>query len=100
MMGKRKTVKNTQSYGEINRQVKQACTIAKENWLEEQCLEIENLEKQHLTRQMHNKIRRVTNHKTQTTGIMDKHDKMCFEKEALVNAWIEYMGELYMLMTE
>ena len=77
--------------------MKRACKITKENWLEEQCQEIENLEKQHLTRQMHEKIRRVTSRRktTQTTGIMDKHDNMCFEKEALVNVWIEYMGELY-----
>ena len=97
MMEKRKKAKNTQSYDEINRQVKRACKIAKENWLEEQCQEIENLEKQHLTRQMHEKIRRVTNRRktTQTTGIMDKHDNICFEKEALVNVWIEYIGELY-----
>ena len=61
MMEKRKRAKNTQDYDEINRQVKRACKIAKENWLEEQCQEIENLEKQHLTRQMHEKIRRVTN---------------------------------------
>ena len=77
--------------------MKRACKIAKENWLKEQCQEIENLEKQHLTRQMHEKIQRVTNRRktTQTTGNMDKHD-MCFEKEALVvNVWIEYMGELY-----
>ncbi len=26
---------------------------------------------------------------------MDKHDNTCFEKEALVNVSIEYMGELY-----
>ena len=51
---------NTQSYDEMNRQVKRACKLAKENWLEEKCQEIENLEKQHLTRQMHEQIRRVT----------------------------------------
>ena len=46
---------------------------------------------------MHEKIRRVTKRRktTQTTGIMYKHDNMCFEKEALVNVWNEYMGELY-----
>ena len=46
---------------------------------------------------MHDKIRRVTKRRMniQTTGIMDKHDNMCFEKEALVNVWIDYMGELY-----
>ena len=26
---------------------------------------------------------------------MDKHDNMCFEKEALVSVWIDYIGELY-----
>ena len=61
MMEKRKRAKNTQDYDEVNRQVKRACKVAKENWLEEQCQELENLEKQHLTRQMHEKIRRVTN---------------------------------------
>ena len=93
-MEKRKRAKNTQRYDELNRQVKRACKIAKENWLDEQCQEIE---KQHLTWQMHEKIRRVTNGRktTQTTGIMDKHDNMCFEEEALVNIWIEYMRELY-----
>ena len=97
MMEKRKRAKNTQDYDEINRQVKRACKIAKEKWLEEQCQEIENLEKQHLTRQMHEKIRRVTNRRktTQTTGVMDKQDNMCFEKEALVNVCTEYIGELY-----
>ena len=81
MMEKRKSAKNTQSYDEINRQVKRACKIANDTWLEEQCQEIENLEKQHLTRQMHEKIRTVTNCRksTHTTGIMDKHD-MCFKK--------------------
>ena len=59
--------------------------------------EIENLEKQHLTREMHEPIRRVTNRRntTQTTGIMDTHENMCFEKETLVNVWIEYIGKLY-----
>ena len=97
MMEKRKRAKNTQRYDEINRQVKRACKISKETWLEAQCQEIENLEKQHLTRQMHETIRMVTNRRktTQITGIMDKHDNMCFKKEALVNVWIEYIGELY-----
>ena len=98
MMEKRKREKNPHNYGDINRQVKRACKIAKENWLEEQCQEIENLEKQHLTSQMHENVRRVTNRRktTQTTGIMDKHDNMVFDKEELVNIWMEYayIGEL------
>ena len=81
----------------MNRQVKLACKIGNQNWLEEQCQEIENLEKQHLTRQMPEKIRWVTNRRktTQTTGIMDYQDNVVFEKEALLNIWMEYMEELY-----
>ena len=45
-----------------------------------------NLEKQHLTRQMHEKIRRVTNRRKTT--------QICF-LIALVTTLIEYMGELY-----
>ena len=37
----------------------------------------------------------MLNASTQTTGIMDKHDNMCFDKEALVNVWTEYIGEIY-----
>ena len=83
VMEKRKRAKNTQSYDVINRQVKWACKIAKGNWLEEQCQEMENLEKQHITRQTHENIRRVTNRRktTETTGIMDKYDNMCFEEK-------------------
>ena len=46
---------------------------------------------------MHEKFRRVTNRRktTQTTGIVDKHDNMCFEKEAIVNVWTDYIGGLY-----
>ena len=83
MMKKRKRAKNTRNYDEINRQVKRACKIAKENWLEEQCQEMENLEKQHLTRQMHEKTRMVTNRRktTQSTGSMHKQDNMGFLKK-------------------
>ena len=56
---------------------------------------MENLEKQHLTRQMYEKIRSVTNRRktTQTTGIMDNMTTCVLKTLALVNVWIEYMGE-------
>ena len=39
----------------------------------------------------------VTNRRKaiQTTGIMDKHDNMFFEKDALIDRWAEYIGELW-----
>ena len=46
---------------------------------------------------MHEQIRSATNHRkpAQSTGSMGKHDNICFQKEALVIVWIEYMGKLY-----
>ena len=57
---------------------------------------MENLKKHHLTRQMHEEIRRVTNRRntTQTTGIMNKHDNVVLKKkQSLLNiicTWENY----------
>ena len=47
-MEHRKNVKNeTTEYNIINKEIIDECRQAKENWLNEQCEEIESLEKQH-----------------------------------------------------
>ena len=47
-MEQRKNVKNKMTeYNVINKEIVDECSQAKENWLNEQCEEIENLEKQH-----------------------------------------------------
>ena len=56
MMEARERAKNTHNYDEMNQHVKTAMQNTNGNWLEEQSQEIENLETQHLTRQMHEKI--------------------------------------------
>ena len=37
------------------------CRQAKENWLKEQCEEIESLEKQHKTKEMYDKVKELRN---------------------------------------
>ena len=50
-MEQRKNVKNkTTEYNVINKEIVDECRQAKENWLNEQCEEIESLEKQHKTK--------------------------------------------------
>ena len=47
-MQQRKSVKNkTTEYNVIYKEIVDECRQAKENWLNEQCEEIESLEKQH-----------------------------------------------------
>ena len=66
IMEQRIRAQNTPNYDDINRQVKLTCKIANENGLEVQCKEIENLEKQHLTKKMQEKIPRVANRRKTT----------------------------------
>ena len=50
-MEQRRNVKNkTTEYNVINKEIVDECMQEKENWLNEQCEEIESLEKQHKTR--------------------------------------------------
>ena len=50
----RKNVKNkTTVYNVINKEIVDECRQAKENWLNEQCKEMESLEKQYKTKEMY-----------------------------------------------
>ena len=61
-MEQRKNVKNkTTEYNVINEEIVDECRQAKENWLNEQCEEIESLEKQHKTKEMYNKVKELRN---------------------------------------
>ena len=83
MMTKQKRAKNTHNYDEINQQVNRVCKLAKYNYPEEQCQEIKDLEKQHLTIKAWRDPESSESYKnTQTTGIMDKPDNIHFEKRS------------------
>ena len=48
----------------INKQINSACKEAKEKWLVNQCEEVEQLEKQYKSREMHNKVKELTSKNT------------------------------------
>ena len=73
------------------------CRQAKENWLNEQCEEIESLEKQHKTKEMYDKVKGLTKKCTVRSGgsITDKNGKILFYQEENCKRWVEYIKELY-----
>ena len=97
-MEQRKNVKNkTTEYNVINKETVDECRQAKENWLNEQCEEIESLEKQHKTKEMYDKVKELTKKCTLKGGgsITDKNGKILFDQEEIDKSWVEYIKELY-----
>ena len=69
---------------------------AKNKWLEEQCTEIEDLQKQGKHAQVYSKIRQLQKRKCRSsTEIKDKHGSLMKDGDKIRNRWKEYIEELY-----
>ena len=77
MMEERRLNKGTNNaaYEELNREIKLACDAAKENWLREQCEEIERMERSHQLERMHKKIKEVTGKRRSARSNIIKKNK-------------------------
>ena len=53
--------RNEAHYQKLNKEILNDCRVAKENWLNEQCREVEDLERQSRTKEMNQKIKQMTN---------------------------------------
>ena len=99
-MENRKQFENSDKdeYNRLNKQINLACKEAKEKWLVNQCEEVEKLEKQFKSREMHNKMKELTskNIKKKASGcIKDKNGNILFYQEEIAARWVEYITELY-----
>ena len=99
MMDKRRMAKSKPlEYRQLNQRIKKMCKIAKEDWMKEQCDEVENLERSHAYRTLHQKIKNLTKLKKGFNtggGIMDKNENLLYETEDKKRRWIEYIEELF-----
>ena len=88
--------RDPQRYEELNREVRRDCDAAKEAWLDEQCREVEELERNHKTESMHRKIREITGKRKLARGnvIKDKEGKIVMEIDEVLKRWEEYVKEL------
>ena len=100
LMENRKQFKNSDKdeYNRLNKQINLTCEEAKDKWLVNQCEEVEQLEKQYKSREMHKKVKELTskNTKKKASGcIKDKNGNILFNQEEIAARWVEYITKLY-----
>ena len=96
MEDRRKTKSNIDLYKTLNTQIKDKCNEAKEQWINEQCKEIEN----NLTvdsKYMHSKIKDIKGTKgcTASNCIKAKYGNLLMDREDVLNRWSEYIEDLF-----
>ena len=98
MMDERqKLCKHGSRYLELDREIKRKCNERKEEWMNQRCEEVEQLEHTN-TRVMHERIREVTGNKRATRSfavIKDKEGNILMESTGVLKRWEEYIKELY-----
>ena len=98
LMNERRKVKNNiTAYKNLDREVRNACQKAKETLLNNQCQDIEELEKKN-PQLMHTKIKEATRkYKTCSSAncIEANDDTIIMEKEKVLERWKEYICELF-----
>ena len=77
-MDERKGAKNEiERYRVLDRQVHTMCDKAKENWINQQCSEIEELESKHKTREMYEKVKEVIGRSQEIVVLRTKKGRCC-----------------------
>ena len=87
-----------QRYEELNHEITKMCRNAKEDWMMQQCQEVEKLDRQHKVKEMHNRVKQLTtlNSKKWNSGRIESKDgRMLFEQKDVADRWAEYIAELY-----
>ena len=88
--------KESIEYKDIDKQIKAKCTQAKETWMNEECEEIERLDRTDMAL-MHKKIKSISGLKMCTSSgcIKSKDGTLIMEKNQILERWSEYIEELF-----
>ena len=99
IMDKRRKVKSKdeEKYREYNRQIHRECRKAKEKWMNDRCIEIEELAKVNQG-QMYDKINQIlyrNKDRTKNNLVMDTEGNLLMEMDDILKRWTEDIKELY-----
>ena len=79
--------------------IKKRCKERKEEWYNSLCKEVEDLEKPHKVKEMHKKVKEITDKKrgikTSSGCIKDRNGHVLFDKKEVAKRLVEYIKELY-----
>ena len=86
----------TTEYRTVNQQIKNGMKKAKEDWIGEQCENIEDSLKKNNSKRAYHLVKDLTSAKQErTTTIQDKSGTCLTENEDVLKRWTEYCSELY-----
>ena len=101
LMKERQTIRDRESdeYKTANKIIKKKCGEAKDEWLNDNCRDIENL-KNINTKLMHKKIKELSKNATYASCssggcIKSKDGTVLMEKDKIIERWTEYIQELF-----
>ena len=88
--------KGFEKYKEENNNIKRCMKKAKENWIGEQCGEIEENLRKNNSKRAYQLVKDLTTVKQgKATTIQDRSGKCLTEDRQILNRWTEYCSELY-----
>ena len=86
----------SEKYEEVNDTIKRCMKKAKENWIGEQCCEIEKNLRKNKTKTAYQLVKDSTIVKQgKATTVQDRSGKCLTEERQILNRWTEYCSELY-----
>ena len=88
--------RNSDEYKQLHREIRKKCREAKEEWLKNECAEIEK-GKETDSKAMHKRIKDLTGAKTCSSSgcIRSKDGTIITEKDDILERWTEYIEELF-----
>ncbi|XP_076468950.1 uncharacterized protein LOC143299552 [Babylonia areolata] len=96
LKNKKGETEGVKKYRAVNQQIKKSMIKAKENWIKEQCQEIEKTLKQNNSKKAYQLVKKLTSTRQErTTTIQDKTGKCITEEQDILKRWTEYCSELY-----
>ena len=93
---KRNEAEGVKQYRAVNRKIKDGMKRAKENWIENQCQDIEDSLKKNNSKQAYQLVKDLTSIKQgKATTIPDKEGNCLTKEREKLKRWTEYCPELY-----
>ena len=96
LRNKRFEPEGSEKYKEVNNNIKRCMKKAKENWIGEQCSEIEENLRENNSKRAYQLVKDLTTVKQRkVTTVQDRSGKCLTEEQHILNRWAEYCSELY-----
>ena len=90
------SIEEADKYRQADKRVKMNMRKAKENWIAEQCKDIDKNLKLNNTKKAYQVVKDLTNNKQgRPSTILDKDGKCLTESKDILSRWTEYTSELY-----